>query len=268
MGGEVVQRVLAGEKWLQFTCTRCGNPGMRHIEAPFEDAVCASCRREVSERERLDLEFARFKEKHLEWLDAWMKHCGLSKREITARTDLIPTPVMTAISRVLDDNLSQGFGLSGGAGCGKTFALASLFRRRMLDRWQKNVEVHGLKSIKEDWFTWVSWPEAVSRMRVLSLRDGGHGEIEAYVESLSAIECLVLDDLGAERLRGTYESDFAASQLDAIVDTRYNEMLPVWYTTNLTKTEFLERYGSRLFSRLTSNNPFLAIPGSDLRFQK
>jgi DNA replication protein DnaC len=71
----------------------------------------------------------------------------------------------------------------------------------------------------------------------------------------------VIDDLGAERFVGaSYAEDWAASQLDLLVDGRYNDMRPTWYTTNLSPKEFLERYGPRLFSRLTAENPMLRVP--------
>jgi DNA replication protein DnaC len=79
----------------------------------------------------------------------------------------------------------------------------------------------------------------------------------------------MLDDLGVERVRGRYDEDWAASQLDYLVDQRYNEMRPTWYTTNLSKPEFTDRYGSRLHSRLCGENPLYAVAaGHDLRMTR
>ena len=49
---------------------------------------------------------------------------------------------------------------------------------------------------------------------------------------LSAIDLLILDDLGAER-----STDYALEQVYNIVDSRYRAGLPVIYTTNLTLEE-------------------------------
>jgi DNA replication protein DnaC len=51
-----------------------------------------------------------------------------------------------------------------------------------------------------------------------------------------------------------------------VIDRRYNERRPTWYTTNLSRAAFAERYGARFYSRLCMANPLFEISGAkDLR---
>jgi DNA replication protein DnaC len=65
---------------------------------------------------------------------------------------------------------------------------------------------------------------------------------EEFIQQLSVVPVLVLDDLGTEKL-----SDWSESVLFRIIDSRYTTRRPLLVSSNLT----LERLGSeRLASRL------------------
>jgi DNA replication protein DnaC len=53
--------------------------------------------------------------------------------------------------------------------------------------------------------------------------------------------------------------DWAASQLDRIVNHRYREMKPIVWTTNLREVELVGLYGAALVSRLCEDNPLTWI---------
>jgi hypothetical protein len=69
-----------------------------------------------------------------------------------------------------------------------------------------------------------------------------------------------LEDLGRERLKGSYGDDWSRSCLDMIVTQRNRRRLPILWTTNCTFEELLGIYGPGVVSRLAEINPFLRFP--------
>lgn len=170
------------------------------------------------------------------------------------------------IARLLPER--GGFGLSGPVGSGKTGAVAALMLELQRKYPQNRAEsYHPATGITRPprYLAWCSWPETVNGLRVLSMRDRGLEDAAEIVERLATARWLVLDDLGAERIKGDYAADWATTQLDLIVDERYNAMLPTWYTTSLTRSEFSDRYGRRMVDRLASGNPLIEVPEIESR---
>jgi len=204
-------------------------------------------------------------------LNRWLRLRGVSEREITAIASEIDDALWTAVQARVPETLHameqgiiprSGFGFSGEAGRGKTFAMVCYMRALVEDRWREN-KVEAAKA----WLEWRRWPEWASEMRAGAVRDGGYADAEHEAKRLARVPALVLDDLGAERMKGSgYEDDWIASTLDLLIDRRYNALLPTWYTTNLTAQEIRSRYGARLYSRLCSENKLISVPtGPDLR---
>lgn len=159
-----------------------------------------------------------------------------------------------------------GFGLLGPVGSGKTGAVAAT----VIAMIEKDLE--RVVTQMEPWFDpregtifpssplcWISWPETVNHIRVLSNGDQGIGKADEIVRRMARSRWLVLDDLGAERIRGDYADDWATTQLDLVIDERYNELRPIWFTTSLTKREFGGRYGRRMIDRLAPENPMIEV---------
>lgn len=262
------------EAWEPANCGDCGKEFLRRAGAA--DHICPTCAMSAARRVALLAEERRVIDNLERWIPAWLMKAGLTRRELGATWDGIPPklarilahPPLEVRAMLAGALPAHGFGLAGDAGTGKTFALAALVRRMAEARWRAWAPAEGLRATRP-WLAWVHWPERVNRMRVLSTVDGGLEDVERMIGSLAAAEVLVLDDLGAERLRGEYVDDWAASQLDGLVDRRYNDLRPTWFTTNLGGEEFLGRYGARLFSRLCSENALIRVPGGpDLRLIK
>lgn len=270
--GVVLSRLQ--ERWEQAVCAECGGGFLRR--SGDEIGICPSCSSGRDRREALAEEAARVIQNMPRWAPAWLMKAGMSRRELTASFDQIPPRLARILAhpplevRALGAGAlpEHGFGLSGDAGTGKTFALAAIMRQMLEARWRLWAPTDGMRATRP-WLAWVHWPERVNRMRVLSTVDGGLEDVERMIAGLAEIEVLVLDDLGAERLRGEYVEDWAASQLDGLIDRRYNDLRPTWFTTNLSGEEFLGRYGARLWSRLCSENSLVRLPsGPDLRIMK
>lgn len=205
-------------------------------------------------------------------VDRWLRSRGVSEREITAEGSRVDTRVIDALHKTVPETLRlmaageiprSGFGLGGEAGRGKTFAMVALIRRFVAARWPAFAHTPGAGR----WLEWRRWPEFAAEMRTTATMEGGYAAAEHDAGRLSRAPALVLDDLGAERMRGDgYEGDWIATMLDLLIDRRYNAMKPTWYTTNLTVRELRERYGARMYSRLCSENRLVWIPsGPDLR---
>lgn len=207
-------------------------------------------------------------------MPGWLASAGMNRRESDAQVGLIRSPLARQLyapdlgvrDMLAGQRPERGFGLSGGVGVGKTFALAAIMKLFILARWKMTAAVEGSRAIRRS-LAWVRWPEEVSDMRTrAATREHGMHESAERIAELSRVEYLVLDDMGAERMRGPYDEDWAASQLDLLIDRRYNQRLPTWYTTNLAPSVFVERFGSRLYSRLCGHNPLIEVQSApDLR---
>lgn len=74
---------------------------------------------------------------------------------------------------------------------------------------------------------------------------------------------LILDDIGAERI-----TDYVAEVFYLIINTRYNEMLPIIFTSNLNVAELAERVGDRTASRIVEMCDVVHLDGDDKVLKK
>lgn len=202
-----------------------------------------------------------------------LRELGLSRAECGADPALVPKAISQAIPETLAQDLSRqrpvkGFGLSGGQGIGKTFGLASVLKHAVLHAVE--AEISSLKAVPVEgshlsgwWrvcrFEWHSWPAASASLKAKVSFDDHRG-VERFVQSCIATPVLFLDDLGRERMRGSYQEDYSAGQLDRIVDERSREGRPIIFTTNLDDAHLVGFYGSAFVSRLLGLAPMVELP--------
>jgi DNA replication protein DnaC len=131
--------------------------------------------------------------------------------------------------RAIDQNLSSGKGLwiQGDVGTGKT-TLAMLVSKTALDA-GRSVAIYSL-------------PRLLNLLREAIDSDAGMLE---FLDRLTAVDLLHLDDLGAEN-----RTDWVLEQLYSIVNARYEAERAIVATTNLMPDELAERLGARTVSRL------------------
>lgn len=197
---------------------------------------------------------------------------GLSTRERRAIWDRVHPKIRKAIpvdalSALLTGKVpARGFALGSDTGTGKTMALACIMRQYATAR--RRSFILGLaertKAHPEKTFAlgcppivWIHWPDTVTTLRAHAI----DGEAEAILERAETAPLLILDDLGRERIKGSYLEDWAASQLDRIVNHRYREELPTIWTSNLKETVLTGIYGAALISRLTEDAPLVCLEG-------
>lgn len=248
---------------------KCSTCGRERKEAEFLDRAgtmlefCGPCRWEA-------LEFQRSQDEHeamLADLSArvtnWLLARGLSPREAKATMDRVPAEIRGAIPKgsltaLLEGRLpAQGFGLGGNTGGGKTMAVAAILRHAA------GVQARAYQPARGQAFggalrgvRWASWPDTVSWLRSHAIDPAAPERIE----ELSSAPLLILDDLGRERIKGSYIEDWAASQLDAIVNHRYRHELPILWTTNVTEEDLVGLYGAAMLRRLAADNPLVWLP--------
>jgi hypothetical protein len=255
-------------------CSRCSVPSLRVIVTPSGDLVCRNCYFALESEERLGTQATEIVAGLAKYRREWLQRAGMSRLEVDADPARVPEAVKEAIRKVgRGDDLrdgsipTSGYGLSGGAGVGKTFALASIFGGAV-DEWLNRAgRAHGFAALQRPtWLEWLPWPQRAATMRAMSTVDGGFAEVSEMVAGWKVVPALVIDDLGAERMRGGYSEDWITEQLDTVVDARARDGRPTWYTTNLGHQAIVERYGARFYSRLCRVNPLAVVArASDMR---
>jgi DNA replication protein DnaC len=131
--------------------------------------------------------------------------------------------------RTLDANLDSGRGLwiQGDVGTGKT-TLAMLVSKLALDS-GRSVAIYSL-------------PRLLGVLRESMESPGG---LLGFIDRLTAVDLLHIDDLGAENT-----TDWVLEQLYSIVNARYESERAIIATTNLMPDDLSDRLGARTVSRL------------------
>lgn len=82
-----------------------------------------------------------------------------------------------------------------------------------------------------------------------------------YERRIRSTPLLVLDDLGSENI----DQGWVLSKVDSIITERYNKMLPIIVTTNLSKEELAGTYSGRIMDRLRNTSQCLIFSGASQR---
>ena len=208
-----------------------------------------------------------------DFIAAHMAAIGLAPHERTAQWDQVPEAIKKALPK------GWRFGLEGGYGIGKTFAVAAILARdgtRSVDHHMKVLvelgDLHNLESATQcrklnfrPWALWCAWPQESAAHRAQLFR-GQQGEVEDWILSLQDPgRLIILDDLGKG---GPTPQDWLGEVLGRIVDERHRQQAPTIWTSNLDQAGLAERYGAYTFSRLQALAPPVVLPRlPDLRLQ-
>lgn len=111
------------------------------------------------------------------------------------------------------------------------------------------------------------WSYEVAYWPILELVDGmrremGYGSC-TVVKECCKVDLLLLDDVGEER-----EMPFIVENLAHIFNSRYNAMLPIGLSTNLSLQNLQAKYGDRAFSRWWETCEVIEMQGKDYRTLK
>lgn len=139
----------------------------------------------------------------------------------------------------------EGLVLSGTPGVGKTHSSIALSKAIYIEKGLKAVFISSLELV-------FNLKKAIADKNLNSL-----------LNYYSNTELLFIDDLGVEN-----ETDFVQENLSRILEHRYNELLPILFTTNLSSKDFFQKYGQRIVSRLSEMANFVEMKGIDRRINK
>lgn len=152
---------------------------------------------------------------------------------------------VTYARQVVAGTKKQGMFLTGSTGTGKThLAIAAL------QEWMQNGHTGAFYTV----------PELMLQLR--RLIDENKAEAE-YIDRLTAVEMLVLDDLGAEK-----DSDWVLERLFMIINNRYIHGRITVITSNLMLEELEQRGGlqwRRICSRIAGMSRSFRLLGEDVR---
>lgn len=135
----------------------------------------------------------------------------------------------------------QGLYIYGECGTGKTHSAYSIYRNFKLNKINCRIEntVELLRLFKKDF----------------SDKYENNFETFLYYDGV-----LIIDDIGAER-----NSEFVDETLYHLINTRYEKLLPTFFTSNLSPKELAEKNGDRLVSRIIGMCNVVKLEGKDRR---
>lgn len=102
--------------------------------------------------------------------------------------------------------------------------------------------------------------------RLLNLLNSDRKELANYDKLLRTVPLLVIDDFGVESDRNS--KSWLVEKMESIIGERYDRMLPIIITTNLTKDEIKDRYNERIYDRLRDTCDLVIFRGQSLRGNK
>lgn len=136
--------------------------------------------------------------------------------------------------------------LSGSYGVGKSHLAVSIIRQLMENGWT------GL---------FISVPKLLTKLKATYSRHSEQTE-DQLLSALEKVDCLVLDDIGAE-YGNDHSGSWAAAKLFEVVDSRLGK--PTIYTTNLNGHELQTKVGPRNFSRIMQDTKVVKMNCEDYR---
>ena len=160
-------------------------------------------------------------------------------------------------------DVPQGAGMVGATGSGKSFAMV----RHLAEKAQKIMAAAVTRPNAGLWPSpgpvWASWVQKAGELNRAKAA-GDYEAVEAFVERAKATRWLYLDDLGRESLSGS--CDYALGILQEIIDFRYANMRPVFWTTNLEVFQLGEFYRDQaLVERMVEAWPPVKVMSANLR---
>lgn len=134
---------------------------------------------------------------------------------------------------------------------------------------KSHLSVAAIKELMKKNYTclFISTPKLLSKIRSTYNKSSEHTE-EKIIETLTKVDCLVLDDIGSEQSKqqtDINDQSWATSKLFEIIDNRIGKH--TIYTTNFETGELQQRLGGRNFSRMMEDVTAIEMYGDDYRLK-
>lgn len=150
----------------------------------------------------------------------------------------------TAIKYMQNYKTETGLIFSGSFGTGKSH-LAMGIAKALVDK-----EIESI---------FITVPDLLTKLKATYDKDTGVTELE-LIETLQNIDCLILDDIGAEKTSGWVEET-----LFKIINARSKKH--TIFTTNCTSDELEKQVKGRCFSRIMGMSRPIKVEGEDYRLR-
>lgn len=226
----------------KITCLNCGTPLRMFItesgvfgKLGLFPSLCEKCK-----YEKFKLPF----EKQGGMTKPFIRHCGqIVRYENSGEQIEFQTQFVEYMIAVIENQEKRGAFLYGPVGSGKTH-LAKMMHNELVE---KGYNCQFWRCV-----------DLMAKLRAEAISENGQGGLQW---KLSKCSFLFLDDFGT----GKY-SEFVSEQFYAILDARYDALLPTIFTSNL-RPEEIKKVDFRLASRIQDPKWCAIIPlrGVDLR---
>ena len=173
---------------------------------------------------------------------------AIERRGLPADADIRRNyAAVKAYARDIRQNVRRGYGLilAGNYGTMKTTMAVAVMRHWL------SVQTGGCLMVPM-----CSLIDNLYTMRALD-----KDEWAKYERRIRSTPLLVLDDMGGENT----DQGWVLSKVDSIITERYNKMLPIIVTTNLSKEELVGTYSGRIMDRLRNTSQILVFAGNSQR---
>lgn len=178
-------------------------------------------------------------------------NAGISKRFLSADIQSVPESLRKATEGFV---IGKGYYIYGEIGSGKTYLLSALINDRILKSYEKYSDLQILPKFE-------SVPSILLAVKNC-FKDRSETSEEDIIYRYSQYSCLVLDDLGTEKL-----SEWVLQTLYSIVDNRYRDEKQTVFTSNLDLNQIKDRIGDRIPSRIAEMCQIVHIKGRDRRLK-
>lgn len=151
-------------------------------------------------------------------------------------------------------NLYQPIGLYGRTGAGKTMIMEAL---------SEFFKIDGISMIKNDKIECMNFNVFHVREIASEFKKNGMNALERY----KRLKNICLDDIGTEPL---ISNDFGTKLniVEDIIEERSFKGLATHWTTNLDETDILDRYDSRIHSRMFGKTNTIRLDEKDFRIKR
>jgi len=237
-------------------CSECGRELLKVLNPITKSEItqACSCVIEKAEREKeviLKTGLEKLKKKIFSENGIGRKYSGITLNDIIAvkGQEKAINETTEFLKRFSADRNTNGFGLFGGVGSGKTYIVSALINQLCNER----AEAFNDYEKEEAYFGRISTaPPArfISCIELLEKIKADNSTIRKY----KTAELLVIDDFGAARI-----TEWADEKLFEIVDYRYAQELPIIFTTNITPAELKTKIDNRTFDRISEVCSFVSV---------
>jgi DNA replication protein DnaC len=246
-------------------CDVCGKPIPREVNDNFDywQRKCQHCEYETIMAEKTRR------------LPELLRSGGVPERYWDASMDDFPPSYKKM-------DLAKGYYISGSPGTGKTYLMAAMFKKIILDM-KPELRLHPEESriarrhpvyddfryptgpigrFENDFPVFISAPELLLSIKSTFGQHDGPTEHD-IIGKYSGAKILFLDDLGAE-----YSSAWATGVMFVLINRRYNENLLTHITSNFSLEELAGRLeNDRVTSRISGMCEGLKMSGRDRRLK-